>query len=368
MPAVRQWMAPVAGELTTYGRQATGQLLYAAPVVLFDVVRQKWFVRVSSKGLTLYDKQEVVGMRVLVTGACGFVGSFTAAHFARAGHDVTGLDRSVRPIDPRHKAPPIRLVAADIRDMARVRAVADECRAEGIVHAAAVIRQDDGAADPVAMYRINVDGTMAVLEAARALGARVVYVATATLYGVHPDLHPLSEDARPEPVGIYDTTKLMAETMVITYHKVFGLDTVSVRPGYVWGPGSSTGGYFMDQVWAGEAIDQPQGAELPMDMTYVRDLADGIYRAMTVRPISHRIFNITSGVQVRREEVADAVRRRVPGAQIRLGSGIPALAHLRGPSVLDRARSELGYEPKYTLEKGMDDWLSWLEASVPAAT
>jgi nucleoside-diphosphate-sugar epimerase len=254
------------------------------------------------------------------------------------------------------------MVEGDIRDFDRVRAAVEECRAEAIVHAAAVIRQDDGANDPMRMYRINVDGTIAVLEAARARGARVVYVATATLYGQHADLHPLSEDERPEPVGIYDTTKLMAETMAITYHKVYGLDTVSVRPGYVWGPGSSTGGYFMDQVWAGQAVAQPQGADLPMDMTYVRDLADGIYRATTVRPIQHRIFNITGGVQYRRDQVAEAVRQRVPGAQITLGSGIPARAHLRGRSVLDRARAELGYEPRYTLERGMDDWLAWLKA------
>src|SRR5689334_9827998 len=301
-------------------------------------------------------------MRILITGAGGFVGSFTAALFASQGHEVTGLDLRARPLDPRHRAPPIRLAEADVRDAARVRAVAEECRAEGIVHAAAVISQVDGASDPLRTFQINVDGTMSVLEAARALGARVVYVATATLYGIHPDLHPLSEDDRPEPVGIYDTTKLMAETMALTYHKVYGLDAVSVRPGYVWGPGSSTGGYFMDQVWAGQAIDQPQGAELPMDMTYVRDLADGIRRAMTVRPIEHRIFNITGGVLRRREEVAEAVRQRLPGARIALGRGIAPRTHLRGPSRLDRARAELGYEPRYTLESGMDDWLAWLRA------
>ena len=303
-------------------------------------------------------------MRVLITGACGFVGSFTAAHFARQGHDVTGLDLKARPLDPRHEVPPIRLVEADIRDFARVRAAAEECRAEGIVHAAAVIRQDLGAADPVGSYRVNVDGTVAVLEAARALGARVVYVATATLYGIHPDLHPLSEDEPPDPVGVYDATKLMAETMVLTYYKVFGLDTVSVRPGYVWGPGASTGGYFLDQVWAGQAVELPSGADLPMDMTYVRDLADGIHRAMTVRPVAHRIFNISSGMQRTRGEVAEAVSRRVPGAHITLGPGVPPGAHLRGPSRLDRARAELGYEPRFTLESGMDDWLRWLQTPI----
>src|SRR5262245_27637783 len=138
-------------------------------------------------------------MRVLITGACGFVGSFTAALFARDGHEVTGFDRTIRPIDPRHRAPPIRLIEGDVRDAGQVRAAAERARAEGVVHAAAVIRPEDGASDPMRMYRINVDGTMNVLEAARALGARVVDVATATLYGRHADRHPLSEDARPEP-------------------------------------------------------------------------------------------------------------------------------------------------------------------------
>ncbi len=120
------------------------------------------------------------------------------------------------------------------------------------------------------------------------------------------------------------------------------------------------GGPFeiVDRAFAGEAVDEPIGADLPQDVTYVRDLAEGIYLAMTVRPIEHRVFNITGGVLRRRREVAEVVRRLVPGARITLGPGIPPTAHLRGPSDLTLARRELGYEPRFTLESGLEDWLA----------
>lgn len=306
-------------------------------------------------------------MRVLITGGTGFVGSFTATHFADEGHDVICFDRRIQDCDILDAGRArVTLVEGDVLDRDQLLKVARDNRVDGVVHAAAVISQSEGAADPLRMFRINVEGTLSVLEVVRALRLRMVYVSTATLYGRHPDLHVLSEDARPDPVGIYDTTKLMAETMAITYHKVYGLDIVAVRAGYVYGPRNSTGGYFLDRVFAGEVIEQTEGADLPMDLTYVKDLAQGIYRAMTVRPIQHRIFNITGGVLRRRSEAADIARQLVPGAQIKLGPGIPAQAHLRGPCDLTRARTELGYEPRFTLEAGMADWLAWLQSQSEA--
>lgn len=306
-------------------------------------------------------------MRVLITGGAGFVGAFTAAYFAERGHTVVCYDRR-RPPDSIVGPHAERITAevGDVLDGSHLASVVREHGVESVVHAAAVIGQAEGAADPGGMFRINVEGTLSVLEVVRAAGLRMVYVATATLYGQHPDLHPLSEDARPEPVGLYDTTKLMAETLAITYRKVYGLDVVSVRPGYVYGPRNSTGGYFLDRALAGETVDQPVGADLPMDVTYVKDLAQGIYLAMTVRPIQHAIFNITGGVLRRRGEVAEIVRRLVPGAQIRLGPGIPPTAHLRGPSDLTRARTELGYQPRFTLEAGLADWLAHERAAAAA--
>ncbi len=300
-------------------------------------------------------------MRVLITGGCGFVGAFAALELTSHGHEVVCYDRRAIRSDVLERAGPgVAIVAGDILDRERLAATVQEYAIDGIVHTAAVIGQGDGAAAPDWMLNINVGGTVAVLETARANDLRVVYISTATLYGQHPDLHVLSEEARPEPVGMYDTTKLMAETLAISYHKIFGLDVVALRPGYVYGHHNSTGGYFLDRVMTGELVDQSVGADLPIDVTYVRDLAQGIRLAMTVRPVRSRIFNLTGGVLRRRGEVAEIVRRLVPGADIRLGPGIPPTAHLRGPSDLTRARNELGYAPAYTLEQGLADWLTWL--------
>lgn len=240
-------------------------------------------------------------MRVLITGGCGFVGAFAALELVEHGHEAVCYDRSAMRTDVLERAgPAVSIVEGDVRDRERLAAVAREHAVEGIVHMAAIIGQEDGAANPDRMIEINVGGMVVVLETARALDLGVVYVSTATLYGQHPDLHILTEDAHPDPVGLYDTTKLMAETLAITYHKVYGLDVVALRPGYVYGHHTSTGGYFLDRVLRGERIDQPVGADLPMDVTYVRDLARGIRLALTVRPINSRIFNLTGGVLRRR--------------------------------------------------------------------
>lgn len=131
-------------------------------------------------------------MRVLITGGCGFVGFWTATRFLEAGHEVVCYDRRIDPdrvaVGAGRRAV---YVEGDILDPARLLAAMRPHEVSGVVHAAALISQQVGAADPVRTYRVNVEGTLNVLEAVRTAGARMVYVSTATLYGRHPDLHAL---------------------------------------------------------------------------------------------------------------------------------------------------------------------------------
>ena len=294
---------------------------------------------------------------VLITGGAGFVAAHLARRFAAAGLRVRLADvRDPHPAVAPFLPPDAERVRADVLDAARLGAAADVPGLEGIVHTAAVVGPGPALADPARATAVNVLGTQRVLDLARERGLRLTYLSTATLYGTRPDLLPLDEDAPPDPVSHYDATKLMGEVLVRSYVRSFGLDATVVRTGFVYGPGSGIGEYFLPRVLRGEAVVEPAGGDHPCDFTYVADLADGLFRAHTRRPLEHRLFNVTGGVLRTRGDLAAAVRAAVPGAAIALGPGVDPRRHLRGACDLTRARTELGYAPAYTLEAGIAAW------------
>ena len=103
------------------------------------------------------------------------------------------------------------------------------------------------------------------------------------------------------------------------------------------------------------------GADHPCEFTYVKDMARGLFRAHTVRPLRHRLFNIASCAHWTRGELVRLVKERYPDAVIEVGLGTSETGNLRGPCVLDRAREELGFAPEYALAVGLADWLRELE-------
>lgn len=297
--------------------------------------------------------------RLLVTGGSGMVAQHVAEIALSRGQDVTLSDLSWS--EERMWVKGAARVTFDIRDVTACRQHADGVTA--IVHCAAVVGPTQSRLDPQVTLSVNVNGTANLLEAAHLSGGRLINLSTATLYGHRPDLAPLHETDPAEPLTIYDGTKLMGETWCAAHRRTYGSDCASFRTGFVYGRGNQIGEYFLPRVLAGEGVDELAGGDHPCDFTYVVDLAEALVAAAVAPRLTHDVYNVTGGVLRTRQELAAAVRKLVPAARITQPPGIDPSRHLRGASVLDRARADFGWSPRFSIEAGLADWLLRLRAA-----
>jgi len=311
-------------------------------------------------------------LAVLVTGMGG-VGVNVGRKFVDEGYEVVFYDLVPRRgIDFLEEVKDrIEFVRGDVLDLPYLLEIVVKHDVEGIIHTAIIYPLTIETPDSV--FRIAVEGTKNVLEVARLRDLKVVFLSSEAVYGPQPGLNPMREDD-PTPrtwnieprwrmATLYVGIKTIGEKLMQTYHHVYGLDTVSIRPCEVFGLAEHTMNrpipYFLKNALLGTLICFESGAIHAKDYTYARDLAKGIFSAYTSRPLIHRVFNITGGELISLQEVAEAVRQSIPGAEIQLGPGELSAegethrevrAHMNsiwphGPCDITRAREELGYEP-----------------------
>ncbi|GAC1659440.1 MAG: GDP-mannose 4,6-dehydratase [Candidatus Elarobacter sp.] len=173
-------------------------------------------------------------MRVLITGARGFVGHHLSAVLRERGHDVVAADRGA--VDE-------ETLSVDVTDPLAVRAAFDLARPDAVAHLAAQAFVPASLADPQATFAVNAGGTLHVLEAARTaaeegLRARVLVVSSAEVYGAQPpDAYPLRETLAPLPRNPYAASNVAAEALALAYARSFGVDVVVTRAFNHVGPG-----------------------------------------------------------------------------------------------------------------------------------
>lgn len=179
-------------------------------------------------------------MRALVTGGAGFIGSNLVDALLDAGHEVTVVDDlstgKAANLEPA-RARGADFHRADIAEPARMREIFTAASPEAVFHLAAQIDVRKSVADPVFDARVNVGGTASVLEAAREAGSRrVLFSSTGgAMYG-EADVIPTPEDGLPAPMAQYGTSKLAGEQYLALYHRLYGLSTIALRLGNVYGP------------------------------------------------------------------------------------------------------------------------------------
>ena len=299
-------------------------------------------------------------MNVTVTGGNGFIGRHVVAALAAAGHTVTVLSRGGVAVPGA-----THVVRADItaRDLG-----ARLAGTEAIVHLAALADASRSAADPVGYTEVNATGTLNILEAARQVGAGVVFASSQRVY---PPWHgPQDETLAPAPTTVYGWGKLAAEGWVTMYRQLYDLPTITLRLFSVYGPGQRTGGgvsgvvaIFAERALRGQPLAVHQ--RHVRDFVYVEDVAAAALRAverLRDPALTGRVYNIGSGAATTLDGLAALVRERAGMAE-RVAIDIATNAHERREEVTAttaRAERELGWTPTVALTDGIDRYLAWL--------
>lgn len=293
-------------------------------------------------------------MATLVTGG-GFIGSHLARELVNRGEKVVVLDISPDTRLVKDILGKILLVVGDVSDPSEVFRVVKEHDVREIYHTAALLI-DDCEANPLRALKVNVEGTVNLLESCRIFDLeRIVFTSTAAVFS--PGLpEPIGDDAPKYPTSVYGATKVASELYGLKYLRSYGIDFRAVRFTWVYGPGRSRGATaFSSQLIEKPALGQPveisRRGDSKGDWLYIKDAVRALLLLRDCRKPKHRVYNIAGGVHTI-AKVVRIVKRHIPTADIMLGTQEPEAAAAYDDS---HARKELGWKPAYPIEDGVKD-------------
>ena len=302
-------------------------------------------------------------MKTVVTGGAGFIGSHLVERLLASGHSVRVLDNfsTGRPENLAHLTRDPRLTVERV-DIATEPRLADlVAGTDWLFHLAALADIVPSIERPMDYHRANVEGTVAVLEAARAAGVgRFLYTASSSCYGI-PDVCPTPETAALRPQYPYALTKLLGEQCALHWGQVYRLPVISLRLFNVYGPRSRTSGtygavfgVFLAQKLAGQPFTVVGDGTQSRDFTFVSDVADAFVSAAQ-STVSGEVFNVGTGAPVPVNRLVELLKGEVVHVPKRPGE--PERTH----ADVSKIQRRLGWRAKVSIEEGIGILLDHIE-------
>ncbi len=311
-------------------------------------------------------------MKVLVTGAAGFIGSHVADGLLAAGHEVVILDNL-------HTGKKANLPAgatfhqADLRDQSRLAEIFAAERPDAISHQAALANVRDSMSDPATYAQVNVVGTLHLLELARTHGVKkIVFASTggATYgegYSEDGSKLPFTEESKTQPKDNYGANKLSCEYHLDLYRQNYGLAYVALRYPNVYGPRQdSKGEAGVIAIFAGAMLRNlptkitGDGKQI-RDFCYVGDIARA--NRLALESDASGIFNVGTGVPTDINRVHAVLSVATGYTQAPVYTPRPAGEVLATYLDSTKARNVLGWQAEVTLEEGMAHTVAWLRGA-----
>ena len=327
---------------------------------------------------------DVAGKRIALVGGAGFIGHSLALQLKVLGAEVEVIDglsvnnllhyTGLPPGSPNRElyikiiqqrlsklqAAEVPVHVQDARDYHALSLTLDKVKPQVVVHLAAIAHATKSNKDPMSTFGHSLRTLENALDYARAEAEHFVFFSSSMVYGNFREPE-VSEDHPTDPIGIYGALKLAGEKIVIAYKQVFDLDYTIVRPSALYGPGCVSrrvSQIFIESALVGDKLRVDGDGDERLDFSYIGDVVDGVVRVIGHPAARNEAFNITTGGSRTLRELIDIVREHFPEVEVEYVER-DALRPYRGTLKIDKARELIGYDPRTTLEDGLDRYVAW---------
>lgn len=312
-------------------------------------------------------------MKVLVTGAAGFIGSNLAEKLARRGDQVIGLDNFDDYYDPAKKRANeqrlnrydnFKMIEADIRDRKGVFDIFSQEEFDAVAHLAALAGVRNAVKYPELYVEVDFNGSQILMDAAREQDVgNFVFASTSSVYGNTRQIPFLESDPCDRPLQPYAAAKRAVEILGYTYHHLFDLNFTAIRFFTVYGPNGRPDmmAYLLaDSITKGREIPLYNNGEMYRDWTFVEDITDGVVAALE-RPLGYEIINLGRGEPVLLNDFVQMMES-LAGQRANLVQA-PKLAAdvVRTYADIGKARHLLEYDPQVSVEEGVTRFWEWYQ-------
>lgn len=307
-------------------------------------------------------------MAVFITGGHGHIGSWTAYFLAQAGEQVIVYD--INPIAPDHLARVsnnITFIKGDVLDFPRLTDVFNKQggKIDGILHTVGIMGELV-LENPHGNVRLNIGGTHNMLEIARQFEIpKMVYTSTGAVYGAVSGT--VSEDRYPpNPCDLYGSTKASCEFLGQQYADAFGFEFRISRVYFCYGQGKWPSRFIRLYRLAFGALEglknlkMEKGADQKLDFTYIEDAARGTALLYQAEKVEHNVYNIATGIATSVGRVAE-LSQKYSAFPVNVEIGPGELMQRCEALDISRAKEELGFEPKFSVEEGIEKYARWMK-------
>lgn len=318
-------------------------------------------------------------LKILVTGAAGFVGSHASQKLLSRGHTVVGLDNlndyysperkraNILEIEESHGSENFRFEIGDLRDRTLIDRLVDRERFDVIVNLAAMAGVRVSIEDPHLYLDVNLTGTLNLLLACVKYGvSNFVLASTSSAYGETKIIPFVETDPCDRPLAPYAASKRAAEMMAYTYHHLFGVNATVLRFFTVYGPRGRPDmmAYkVLDNIFFGTPLQLFNGGEMWRDWTYVDDITEGIANA-SERPLGYEVVNLGRGEMVKLSDFVGLIEK-LSGRMANMTSAPKIDADVEASFAdISKAGRLLDYDPKVSVPEGVERFWNWYKVAV----